>query len=85
MDADSKLALAWSPELLFCLHVASAVPLRLMQLARVDGVYQLLGKPSVYPLSSRVKAHWGQEVLGREWRGLAGARGLPCYSERVSR
>lgn len=80
MDADSKLALAWSPELLFCLHVASAVPLRLMQLARVDGA-----GPSVYPLSSRVKAHWGQEVLGREWRGLAGARGLPCYSERVSR
>lgn len=80
MDADSELALAWSPELLFCLHVASAVPLRLKQLARVDGA-----GPSVYPLSSRVKAHGGQEVLGREWRGLAGARGLPCYSERVSR
>lgn len=37
VDADSALALTWSPELLLRLHVASAVPLWLSQLAHVDG------------------------------------------------
>lgn len=52
----------------------------LTQLARVDGA-----GPGAHPLSSQVKAHWGQELLSGEWRGLVGARGLPGYLERVSR
>lgn len=35
-------------------------------------------------LSSWVKAHLIQEVLGREWRGLLGTGGLPPSLEGVS-
>lgn len=47
MDADSELALARSPELLLCLHVAPAVASRLMQLARVDGAGPCAGLPGL--------------------------------------